>query len=170
MLQSILISTLAPEFDFAGFTFPRYVARLDSRPIAQRLESRRRVFCGEYFHAPKPITRGAHPGRGFYLDQLAANGLRFEWCDCVPGSNIRHSGWYCNDSGDKIAGIVARLPRGRGFLAGWSVGEGRASELDGCIYADAIDAARAADGMAERAAENQREYEAEQNAEQDGDQ
>ena len=46
----------------------------------------------------------------------------------------------------------------RDYLAGWSMGIGTASEIDCAIYDDEIDAAYAADSMAEDAAEREREY------------
>jgi len=82
----------------------------------------------------------------------------------VDGVRIDHTGWFCDEYGDggKIRGIVVALPHGR-FLAGWSMGEGMSSTVDASpIFSSAIDAAHAADSMAERAAEDEREYQAQQ--------
>lgn len=166
-LQTALISRLEPRFSWAGFTFPRYVARLPQGPMAKRLAAARQRVCGEYFHAPKPITHGSHPGRGFYLEGDNAAGLRYQWAFEVI--RLRHTGWYYNDFGDFIRGFVAALPHGRGWLAGWSMGVGMASELDGYIYSTPEEAAYAADRLAEQAAEAQRDYEAEELAEHDDD-
>lgn len=161
----------APEFAFAGFTWPRYVATLESGPRARRIERRRNPFAGPYYHAPRPITRQhRQAGRGFYLDDHGAPGLRWCWCDEVPADwicdvdpKIDHEGWFCDDfGGEKIRGVVFKLPRNRGFLAGWSMGEGMASEVDATVYCVASDAAYAADSMAEEAAERQREFEEEE--------
>lgn len=146
---------LAP-FEFAGFAWPRFVATLPTGPKARRLERYRNPVTGPYYHAPRPDQAGK--GRGFYLDDTAA-GLRWQWADEVAGSRVDNTGWFCDDYQlQTIRGLVARLPRGRGFLAGWSMGENMASVLDCEIYDDETDAARAADSMAESAAETEREY------------
>ena len=162
----------APEFAFAGFTWPRYVATLESGPRARRIERRRNPSTGPYYHAPRPITRQhQQEGRGFYLDgHGGAPGLRWCWCDEVPADwvcdvdpKIDHEGWFTDEFGDeKFRGLVFKLPRNRGFLAGWSMGEGMASEVDATVYCVASDAAYAADSMAEAAAERQREFEEEE--------
>ncbi len=59
-------------------------------------------------------------------------------------------------------GVVARLPRGRGFLAGWSMGERMITSFTGYIYDNARDAALAADGEARHAAEAEQEYQREE--------
>jgi hypothetical protein len=168
MLQSQL-SPLAdcglPSFRFAGFQWPRYVATLPAGSLRQRAESRKpgRAMCGDYYHAPTPD--GAK-GRGFYLTSSDALGLRWQWADECEGARIRHTGWFCDDDQcEKIRGIVMRLPRGRGFLAGWSMGEGMASTVDySPIFDNAADAAACADSMAENAADNEREYQARESA------
>lgn len=162
---------LEPEFEFAGFAWPRHVASLpsggrDARDARARLSTKRGPKSYQYsngtcyYHAPKPIKGGAHPGKGFYLSESAGPfQLRWAWADEVLPS-IRHTGWFCDEHQcDKIRGLVMRLPRGRGFLAGWSMGEGMASAIDGWVHDDIEDAARAADSMAEEVAEAQREYE-----------
>lgn len=114
--------------------------------------------CGPYYTTRKLIT-GAHPSRSFYLNSGFAPGLRWQWCDDAA-SRIDHSGWFTDEYGvgEKIRGVVFRLPRSRGFLAGWSMGIGMASEIDCNIYDDEIYAAYVADSMAEDAAEREREY------------
>lgn len=149
-----------PAFTFAGFTWPRYVARLERGSLAHRYAKRAtRATCGEYYHAPTPNNRS---GIGFYLGSDSSFSLRWEWADKTDGARIRHKGWFCDDSQDQtIRGIVLRLPHGRGFLAGWSMGEGMASSVDfSPIFADAAGAALCADSMAENAAESEREYQA----------
>lgn len=97
----------------------------------------------------------------FYLDDYGMPGLRWTWCDEVSSAGIKHTGWYCDDYYDeKIRGIVLRLPRSRGFLAGWSMGECMASNVDYYVFESEHDAAQCADSMAENAAEREREYQA----------
>jgi hypothetical protein len=150
------------QFTFAGFTFPRHVAMLERGSIQKRIERRRKSPCtsGYYITAPTPITGGTHPGEFFYLDSDFMPGLRWYWADEIDGARINHTGWYTDDDavGDLMRGIVLRLPHGRGFLAGWSLGKGMASSIEGDLYTDIIEAARAADSTAQHAAENEREY------------
>lgn len=169
-MQSVLFSLTAQRaesgFRFAGFEFPKYVWDLPKGSIATRIERRKPVVCGAYYHAPKP--QGRDGGMGFYLDSDGMPGLRWAWCDDV--ARIRHTGWFCDDFQDtKIRGLVMRLPHGRGFLAGWSMGEGMASEIEYSIYADEESAAWAADSLAEAAADSEREYrENEESEEEEG--
>jgi len=143
-----MLTKLEPQFTFAGFTFPRYI------PELRRSKYDRRTSRSVYCHAPRPEQAGK--GKGFYLE--SDNPGRWEWADEIDGARIYHTGWFCDEYQDeKIRGIVVRLPHGR-FLAGWSMGEGMASEVDGTIYTDVIEAARAADSEAEAAAEREREY------------
>lgn len=148
---------LPVEFHFAGFPFPRYLANLPHGTKKQRQE--RYKYTGGYYTAPKPNA----DGKGFYLD----DSIRWKWCDDVADARIRHTGWFCDEYQDsKIRGIVILLSHGR-YLAGWSMGEGMASELSYDIYFDEIDAARDADTMAEDAAERECEYQEEQQRLQD---
>ena len=119
-----------------------------------------RQHCGPYYGTPPEA--GKQESRMFYFASDFAPGLRWEWCDEVAPV-ISHSGWYCDQFCDEtIRGVVFRLPHGRGFLAGWSMGEGMSSEIDvSYIYDDESSAAYAADSMAQYAAERQREFEAE---------
>lgn len=148
-------------FEFAGFTWPRFVATLPTGRMAKRLERYKNHVTGPYYHAPKP---GAD-GRGFYLNSDGMPGLRWQWCDDVT-SSIRHTGWLTDEFGDSetIRGVVFRLPSGRGFLAGWSMGEGMASSLEYAVYDDESAAAHVADSLAENAAEKEREYQAAERA------
>ena len=138
------------------FWFPCPLDQLKKRRGKNRV-------CGPYYIARQLIT-GPHPGEAFYLDSDFAPGLRWQWCDDVT-NRINHTGWFTDEygDGDKIRGIVFRLPRSRGFLAGWSMGEGRITKLDCTIYDDEIDAAYAADSMAEYVAEQERDYQEQQN-------
>jgi hypothetical protein len=150
---------------FAGFAYPFTFAILPRAPLSTRLaeykQTRGKRTCGPYYRTePAPNPHGAF----FYLDSDFMPGLRWEWCDEVEGIRIGHTGWFTDEyGGGKIRGLVMRLPRSRGFLAGWSMGENMASTLDYTVWDNAVDAARDADRMAERAAEEQREYEEREN-------
>lgn len=138
---------LTPEFSFAGFTWPRYVATLAQGPAALRRQRGIRKVCGGYFHAPRPNDSS---GRGFYLGDAGQPAPRWGFTDAE---------YYCDrDCHDTIRGIILRLPHGR-FLAGYSRGEGMASGVDGTVYTDEDEARYAADEEARIAAERQREYE-----------
>ena len=117
MLRSKL-ANLQPRFRFAGFSWPRHVATIDAGPLRVRLADRKAPFgCSGYYHAPSPNNT---MGRGFYLTSSGrAEGLRYD----VIGNT-----WRVGDYSFK--GIVLRLPHRRGFLAGWTMGEGMASSLD----------------------------------------
>ena len=148
------------QFEFAGFGWPRNVSMLPRGDVAKRLERKRNPVTGPYYHAPKPGAKAAF----FYLDSDFMPGLRWQYCDDISNARIRHTGWFTNEfQDDKIRGVVFRLPNKRGFLAGWTMGEGMASELDYYVWDDEVDAAHAADSQAEDAAERQREYEEEEN-------
>lgn len=144
------------QFTFASFPWPRYLATLPQGSKVKRLERYKSPVCGPYMHAPRPEQAGKGPG--FYLgDDPAPFRLRWRYCDEVATS-IRHTGWFADDyQDDKFRGLVFRLPRGRGFLTGWTMGEGMSSVVDGYIYDDELSAALAADSMAEKAADDERE-------------
>lgn len=147
---------LPTEFHFAGFAWPRYLAELPRGTEQARKD--RYKHTGGYYHAPKPNT----DGKGFYLASAGMPGLRWQWAD-EAWSGIKHTGWFTDDfCGDKIRGVVFALPHGRGWLAGWSMGESMASELEYAIYDDVSDAASAADSLAQYAAERERDYQASQ--------
>jgi hypothetical protein len=147
-------------FEWAGIVFPKYLWTLPKGSLRARLDRAKTRYAGDYSHAPTP---NSGKGCGFYLESGDGSPmrLRWQWCDNVCTS-IRHTGWFTDEFGDgeKIRGLVFRLPRSRGFLAGWSMGEGMASEVDATVYDDERSAAFAADSMAENAAEREREYQA----------
>jgi hypothetical protein len=158
---------------FAGFTFPYTFAILPRGPLAKRLAEYKQTHghktCGPYYRN-EPAMAG-RDGLSFYLESDFMPDLRWEWCDEVDGvRGIDHTGWFTNEfCDDKIRGLVFRLPHGRGFLAGWSMGEHMASGLEYSVYDDAVDAAHAADSIAENMAERQREYEESQKEDEDED-
>lgn len=136
-----------------------------NRPLSERLSSRKVV--GPYTWQPAK----AGTGRGFYQasNRLACDprgssfDLRLELAnDHLKGKRLP-SGYLADDftNEDGYVPIIARLPHSRGFLAGFTLGEGMAAEIGATIYSDAEDAARAAHNEAERAAEKEREAEQE---------
>ena len=141
-------------FSFAGFQFPKHIWSLPKGSFAKRLARRNPVTVGEYIHGAKPGCKS----KSFYLDSDFMPSLRWYWCDDVCNS-IRHTGWYCDSFQDsKIRGIVMRLPHNRGFLAGWSMGEGMISEIEYIIHANEIDAALEADNLADQVAWKERDF------------
>ena len=144
---------LTPEFTFAGFTWPRYVATLAQGPAALRRQRELRKVCGGYFRAPRP---NSNSGRGFYLGGAGMPCQRWEWASDTE--------WYADDDGHTtMRGIILRLPHGR-FLAGHSMGEGMSSGVSATVYADEDEARAAADEEARTVAESEREYQAEERA------
>lgn len=151
-------------------TFPRITLIDYARPLAERAAARKSV--GPYTWSPaRPMA-----GRGFY--QALRGGLR---CDprgstfnlrlklandhlsgCGYGSLARINGYFADPfgEGDTLTPIIARLPRGHGFLAGWTMGAGMCATLAPTIYADAEDAARAAHAEADADADAERERDA----------
>ena len=167
------------EFDFAGFHWPRAVAELPKGTPRARLDYQRTRSAtynprvSPYTHAPEPRKAG-DVGMGFYHGDMGMPGLRWKWADEVAPRAIDHQGWYTADdgAGDTMRGIVFRLPHGRGFLYGWSMGEGMCASITGyeppgewnpSRYGDAVEqaefsAAIAADDTAREAAEKERDY------------
>ncbi len=95
-----------------------------------------------------------------WCEDVSASGLRVEIENATEKVYRRHTGYYCDDWQSEIThGIVARLPGGRGFLAGYvdPCNEGAAC-FDMEIAPDADTAARWADSMAERYAEDERDH------------
>lgn len=150
-----------------------------NKPLAERLKGYN--VCGPYYMELPPLpgsTGWKETGRGGIGGYLSSNGKEIKEGSvmrlrvitaqdamraCQGEYPARHmSGWIYNDFGETMYGIVARLPSGRGFLAGWTMGEGMSTSLDADIYDDLEKAARAADSSAESAAEGQRQYEYEE--------
>lgn len=140
-----------------------------------------------------PDTSNTFKGWGTYMKgwgEIEIADLRWEWCDELPRDwmefesvwtghgepiecrvdppRIGHYGWFIDEhEDDVIRGIVIKLPKARGFLAGWSMGEGMITEVDEHVYDSARDAALAADSMAENMAEREREARARNSDEDD---
>lgn len=129
-------------------------------PMAKRLASRQHT--GPYYFSPaKPGT-----GRGFYQssDYMACGDSTFDLRLDYANTHLRGfrfarvEAYWCDEDGSTtLTPIVARLPHGRGFLAGWSMGKGMLANIDSTIYRDIEDAAMAAHDMAESDAEKERD-------------
>jgi len=141
---------------------------------ALRDRARMRKMCGPYRITPFVRTReNARTGIGFYQSSHGLSmgdgiiDLRLVLAnDAFEGYSrlAQINGYYCDEYQDQtMMPIVARLPRSRGFLAGWTMGEGMCASLDGNIYPDLQSAAHAAHSIAENDAEKEREYEAREN-------
>lgn len=145
---------------FASFSWPKYAWTLPKGSLRQRLERARNTCCGSYSHGLSVVSAGRNQASSFYLESDFMPGLRWQWADEACRS-IRHKGWFTDEHGDSdtIRGLVMRLPSGRGFLAGYSMGEGMISTVDSSSsYPDEVSAALAADSMAQHAAETELEY------------
>jgi hypothetical protein len=145
-----------------------------SKPLRARLAQREHT--GPYYWTPsKPGTgRGFYQSsKGLFCDKAGSSfDLRLEEAnDHLRESRLANiNGYYCDEFGDStLQPIIARLPHGRGFLAGWTMGRGMCASLDSDIYDDASDAARAAHSIAERDAERERDYQAEQRAKEESE-
>lgn len=134
------------------------------RPLEDRLRSRR--FVGPYYWRPSaPNTgRGFYMGAGMEVDRAGSTfRLRIEEANKhLSGRASNVLAYWCDEFGDTtLTPIIARLPHVRGFLAGWTMGEGMASALDPSIYDTAECAAYAAHSMAAGDAEKERDREGE---------
>jgi len=71
-------------------------------------------------------------------------------------------GYYTDDDcqDELMQPIVVRLPRRRGFLAGYTLGGGMSTCVQLYLFDDIVDAVRAAHDMAEYNAEEERRYQA----------
>jgi hypothetical protein len=146
---------------FAGFNYPKHQWSLDRLPLRDRLtayKQHKRNFSrsGYYQNHPRPLP---HKGWGVYHTKDFMPG-RWQWADEI--SDINHTGWWIDAyQSEKIRGFVIGLNHDRGFLAGWSMGEGMCAEICSVIYDASDTAAYAADSMAEQAAIAEREYQKE---------
>lgn len=145
-----------------------------SCPLSARREERK--LCGPYRWTPSEPTKG----RGFYqsrhglkVDRHGSTfDLRLEDANNHLGHNrlSRTLGYCCDDFGDTtLKPIIARLPHGRGFLAGWTMGNGMLGSVGADIYEDERSAAYAAHSMAEFDASEERSRQGEDTEEPDED-
>lgn len=135
-----------------------------TRPMADRARERR--VCGPYVWTPPHAA--TCEGFGFYMArgalEMARHGsiarLRLEEAnDHLRGPLARTLGYHLDPwgDGDTAQPIVARLPRGRGYLAGFTLGLGMCASLSREVHDCPTEAARAAHEEARIAAERERE-------------
>lgn len=133
------------------------------RDLTKPVRARHHEHCGPYLWTPAAPGRGRgfyQSSRGLYCGDSTFR-LRLEYAnDVLPNySRITHiTGYFTDDfQGGMLSPIVARLPRSRGFLAGWTMGRGMCAELDAHIYDEPEAAAYAAHSMAEHDANDMRD-------------
>lgn len=134
-----------------------------ARPLRDRAKARKT--CGPYTWTPTAPGNG----RGFYQASrgdvaVDRHGSTFDLRLTECAETHRGITGYYADQDTVISPIVARLPHGRGFLCGWTMGRGMCGALEPEIYDSEEEACRAAHDEAERAAEREREYQEEENA------
>ena len=156
---------MSESFSFAGFSFPRQIPRLVCRAKPSGSWTGRRFKVNTaYTTAPEPIRGRATRAEttSYYDGSDFAPGLRMAYADECDNVRIEHTGWYTDEEGqgELMRGVVLRLPHGRGFLAGWSLGNGMAATVERSIIDNERDAAYQADRIAELAAEKECEYQA----------
>ncbi len=148
--------------------FKRIVLWDLSKPVRKRHSK----LCGPYYFEPGKPVCGVHPGIGGYLCRRfgtyelregSNTRLRIEFArDILKGTRQADTiGYYTDESqSETMKPVIARLPRSRGFLAGWTLGENMSTSFDGHIWDDIESAAYGAYSEAEQAAEREREYQA----------
>jgi len=140
--------------------FPKIILRDFSKPLRERHPPH----VGPYRWEPSTLPS---TGRGFYLhsNYLACGDstfdLRLDYAvsHCPSYFSYRKPRAFTGAGDSEYTPIIARLPHGHGYLAGWTMGHGMLSAIDRDIYQDIADAARAAYDMAERNAESDRDSE-----------
>ena len=148
--------------------FPHIILRDLTRPVKDRGHAPYSA-CGPYMFDPAP-SRMRREGWSSYTDAsetMTQFRLRYEDANehLSYGCRERRITGYWTDkdgTGDTIKPVVFRLPRKRGWLAGWTMGVGMCASLDAGVFEDPKDAAYAAHDIADRAAERERDYQAEQ--------
>lgn len=139
-----------------------------TRPLLERAKARKHVGPYRWRPSNRAHANGRNAnfdGRGFYqarnglsMDERGSTfELRLDYANTHHPVNWRKSGTFTANDQEFIA-IVARLPHGRGFLSGYTLGEGMAASLSGTVWKDIEDAARAAYDEAEQAADNEAYY------------
>lgn len=134
-----------------------------NKPLAARKASRR--YCGPYRWTPSAPGNG----RGFYTGsdgQCGDSTFRLRITDANDYIPHNATGYYCDSYQDQtLQPIVLALPRGRGWLAGWTMGPNMCASMAPDIYDNPECAAHAAHSMAEYDAEQEREYQEQEEGE-----
>lgn len=168
---------------FAGFNLPRTsnsptIYRPEEEPLSFRLAEFKRHGRGSIGQVTYPDrirtaeTAATFTGWGTYVpvDGSDIMGLRWSYIDDVPSDwapdgewprRIGHEGYYMDadfDGGDMARGVILKLPAGRGYLYGWTMGAGMLASISSDRCDDINDAISWADDEARQAAENERDY------------
>jgi hypothetical protein len=147
---------------FAGFTLPRLrnINAEKRAPLWQRLADFK-IYSKQY---GKPMFSPCGP---YQCRQFAGNdGLDFYLDDSATMPLLRYTlgKSYGYDECEPMTALVMRLAHGRGFLAGWTMGENMASEVSRYIWDDEADAMNEAERMTQRAAEDDAQFQADERA------
>ena len=135
-----------------------------SRLLPDRAKQRRTVgpYCIRPSSPGSQITFYMEEGSTLRMDRRGGSPIDLRVAranSAISGTRLARCVGYYGDAfmDDIIEPIIARLPRRRGFLAGWTMGEGMLSTLDRDIHESARDAAFAAHDLAETYAARCRE-------------
>lgn len=153
-----------------------------ARARAETAEGKARRYTGRQFiGAQWGASRRDNPSAPFFVgEDYESIGFRFvgfvdEVSKAYGSRAIEHNGWYTNEFQDEtLRGAVFQIPGHKGesrFVGGYLESMGGGYLIDPEIYSEprgdydnprnfaaAMEAARAADSMAERAAEKERDY------------
>lgn len=123
-----------------------------------------RKTCGPYQWT---VPQGLTDGRGYYAADDAGNPSEhdstFVLRACERPSRYRG---YTTHQDATFLPVVLRLPHGRGFFAGWTMGAQMASSVDAVIFDNEDEAWRNADLQAYSACETENDHEYEDEASQ----
>lgn len=124
------------------------------RDYARPIRERHKGSCGPYQWCPT----SAGTGRGYYASRDDGTpdrtGAGF---DLRPVRTFDPITWWYGggETTDPFYPVVLRLPRSRGFLAGWTMGKGMCATIEPDIYETEEEAIRAAEHEANRMAEQE---------------
>ena len=93
-------------------------------------------------------------GAGQWVTHQGPMFRREKWVDELYPRNHRHTGWFADaDAGETARGFIVALPHGR-FIPGYEWSSNGERVYSGDVCTDEVQAARAADYLAERFAES----------------
>ena len=141
-----------------------------SHTLAERAASRHYTGPYQWQPANRTLANGRNrpfDGRAFYMGndgQMATHGAGFRLRVVHDG---RANRWSGIDGEEGWGAIALRLPHGRGYLAGASLGDGMLATCDAEVYAEEEEALYAGREIARLAAEADAEDQAELDAEEE---
>lgn len=137
--------------EFAGFAWPKQEWALPKGKPSQRVR-KTRYTGGYYQNAPCMAGNGEI---GFYWGEGGEPSGRL-WT--LRAKLYTRTSWYCDSfQSDTLTAFVFALPHGRGWLAGWTMGDGMIACVDRHIHTIEHSAMWEANEMARIAAERMRE-------------